>query len=202
MLKINNTTKFLVVFGIVFIIFNLYLIEIIRNEETNKTELNSKINILQKKIQILSDANKNFEKDVETIKESIQEGKEKIEINRKMIERKNEERLIKKENEVETKKEHHSDKLIIHLIPHCHLDAGWLKTVEEYYQAEVKSIINTLIPALESHPERRFVWVEIGFLNRWWGESSEEDHQRFIKLIKNGQIELIMGGNHQNIKKN
>ncbi len=42
-----------------------------------------------------------------------------------------------------------SKDIIIHAIPHTHLDAGWIETFETYYQSSVLKIIESLLPALE-----------------------------------------------------
>ena len=46
---------------------------------------------------------------------------------------------------------------------HTHDDVGWIKTVDEYYTSTVQYILNTVIPELEAHPERRFIYVETAF---------------------------------------
>lgn len=53
---------------------------------------------------------------------------------------------------------------------------GWLKTVDEYYMGSNKSIasaggvqyiLDSVIPALLANPERRFIYVEIAFFERF-----------------------------------
>ena len=230
----NNITKFLIAFGIMFILFNIYLIEKVGSEESVEFDLKSKINILENQNKLLSNTKRDQEIQIANLKESLDKERAEYESERQSERIKEKEELKKKspqknnnreEKKPELKKveklefpspvinqnqkkdesidsaisdDKNSNKLVIHLIPHCHLDAGWLSTMEEYYQKEVKSIINTLIPALESHPDRRFVWVEISYLNRWWIESSKDDQQRFVNLVKSGQIELVMGGKKKN----
>jgi lysosomal alpha-mannosidase len=92
--------------------------------------------------------------------------------------------------------------LTIHVIAHTHDDVGWLKTVDEYYYgannsiqtAGVQYILDSVIPALEANPARRFIYVEIAFFSRWWYEQSAAMQQRVRTLIANGQLEFVNGG--------
>ena len=86
------------------------------------------------------------------------------------------------------------NKTIIHIVPHAHLEAGRLMSMERKYRHEVKPMIDTLISALEQNRDRKFSWVEVVFLERWWREAREKEKERFIALCKRGQIELTMGG--------
>jgi alpha-mannosidase len=61
----------------------------------------------------------------------------------------------------------------VHILPHTHLDAGWKHSFEEYYQLEVKDILNSVVESLSNNPELKFNWSEIGFLHRWWIDQSE-----------------------------
>ena len=54
--------------------------------------------------------------------------------------------------------------IMIHAIPHTHLDAGWIENIETYYNNYVVEIFRTLIPELEANPHYRFNWAEVGYL--------------------------------------
>eukprot|EP01094_Clydonella_sp_ATCC50884_P021850 TRINITY_DN4897_c0_g1_i1.p1 TRINITY_DN4897_c0_g1~~TRINITY_DN4897_c0_g1_i1.p1 ORF type:complete len:911 (-),score=282.99 TRINITY_DN4897_c0_g1_i1:51-2708(-) len=84
--------------------------------------------------------------------------------------------------------------LDVYVVAHTHCDPGWLSTMEEYYRKDVKHILDTVVVALEKNPSRRFSWVEVSFLERWWRDQGESMRQRFRALVKSGQIELLMGG--------
>lgn len=86
------------------------------------------------------------------------------------------------------------NRITVHLIPHSHLDPGWLLTMENYYQEKVKNILDTLIPALEKNKSRKFGWAEICYLERWWRDAKIEQRNKFRKLHERGQIEFLMGG--------
>lgn len=83
----------------------------------------------------------------------------------------------------------------VFLVPHSHCDAGWLKTFDEYYNDQVVHIIDTMIDALHKKPNRKFGWVEIGFLQKWWNSVSTDKQNLFRSLILDSkQLEIVMGG--------
>ncbi|KAK3085809.1 hypothetical protein FSP39_008930 [Pinctada imbricata] len=90
----------------------------------------------------------------------------------------------------------------VHLVPHTHDDVGWLKTVDQYFygdkndiqEAGVQYILDSVIPELEKDPNKRFIYVEIGFFSRWWKEQSDTVKQRVRKLVDEGRLEFILGG--------
>ena len=55
-------------------------------------------------------------------------------------------------------------KLVIHVLPHTHLDAGWIETFDNYYKLYVSKILESLIPELEANPDYKFNWAEVGYL--------------------------------------
>ncbi|MCP9262966.1 MA2B1 [Dirofilaria immitis] len=81
------------------------------------------------------------------------------------------------------------DVLNVHLICHTHDDAGWIKTIDQYYYgckllidwtefkiisnsekkaiAGVQYILNTVMDELERDESKRFAWCETSFLWRW-----------------------------------
>uniref|UniRef100_S4RY66 Alpha-mannosidase n=1 Tax=Petromyzon marinus TaxID=7757 RepID=S4RY66_PETMA len=96
----------------------------------------------------------------------------------------------------------HPDMINVHFVPHTHDDVGWLKTVDEYYYGEkndiqhagVQYILDSVIPALEQNPSRRFIYVEMAFLKRWWKQQGEAMRRRVRALISQGRLEIINGG--------
>lgn len=89
-----------------------------------------------------------------------------------------------------------------HIIAHTHDDVGWLKTPDEYFyganqsiqRAGVQYILDSVIRELSSHPDRKFMYVEIGFFWRWWNEQSEEKKTEVRRLVKTGQLEFVNAG--------
>ena len=45
---------------------------------------------------------------------------------------------------------------------------GYLSTVDEYYESNVRHILTTVVAELEKNPERKFTYVEIAFFQMWW----------------------------------
>ena len=42
--------------------------------------------------------------------------------------------------------------ITIHALPHTHLDAGWIHTIDYYFENHVLDIFKTVIPELEQNP--------------------------------------------------
>ncbi|KAL8544290.1 hypothetical protein ACS0TY_004722 [Phlomoides rotata] len=93
------------------------------------------------------------------------------------------------------------DKLNVHLVPHTHDDVGWLKTVDQYYVGSnnsiqgacVQNVLDSLIPALIADKNRKFIYVEQAFFQRWWGDQSDTIQQIVRQLVSSGQLEFING---------
>ncbi|XP_068664658.1 alpha-mannosidase At3g26720-like [Aristolochia californica] len=93
-------------------------------------------------------------------------------------------------------------KINVHLVPHTHDDVGWLKTVDQYYVganntirgACVQNILDSFVPALLADRNRKFIYVEIAFFQRWWREQSEKIQTIVKELVSSGQLEFINGG--------
>lgn len=47
---------------------------------------------------------------------------------------------------------------------------------------------------LALNPSKRFIYVEMGFFERWWNEQTEETQDTVKKLVKEGTLEFINGG--------
>ncbi|KAH6760034.1 Glycosyl hydrolase family 38 protein [Perilla frutescens var. frutescens] len=93
-------------------------------------------------------------------------------------------------------------KLNVHLVPHSHDDVGWLKTVDQYYVGSnntiqgacVENVLDSVVVALLRDPNRKFIFAEMAFFTRWWGEQSPEIQQVVRKLVDAGQLEFVNGG--------
>ncbi|PRQ54349.1 putative alpha-mannosidase [Rosa chinensis] len=94
------------------------------------------------------------------------------------------------------------EKLNVHLVPHSHDDVGWLKTVDQYYVgannsirgACVQNVIDSVISALLEDKNRKFIYVEIAFFQRWWRQQSPAMKIKVKDLVTSGQLEFINGG--------
>ncbi|XP_023924146.1 alpha-mannosidase At3g26720 [Quercus suber] len=94
------------------------------------------------------------------------------------------------------------DKINVHLVPHSHDDVGWLKTVDQYYVgannsirgACVQNVLDSVISALLDDSNRKFIYVEMAFFERWWRQQSEGRKAKVKELVNSGQLEFINGG--------
>ena len=92
--------------------------------------------------------------------------------------------------------------LNVHIVPHTHDDVGWLKTVDEYYtgqnnsiqHAGVRYILDSVIRSLAEDPERKFVYAEQAFFQRWWAQQAAEVQALTRRLVRAGQLQFINGG--------
>ena len=88
----------------------------------------------------------------------------------------------------------HSQRLNVVIVPYSHVDAGWLRTVEEYYVNHVKGILNNMVVKLSMYEEMKFVWAETVFLSMWWNELDDDVKHKTRLLIERGQLEIVLGG--------
>lgn len=86
------------------------------------------------------------------------------------------------------------EKINIIILPHSHVDAGWLQTVEEYYVNHVKGILNNMVKKLSTYKDMTFVWAETVFLSMWWNELDDDVKHQVRRLIQRGQLEIALGG--------
>ena len=84
--------------------------------------------------------------------------------------------------------------LTVHLVCHSHDDVGWQITVDEYYTREVRFILNTVTASLAANPQRKFMYVEQAFFQRWWREQNDTGRQLAQRLVAAGQLEFVNGG--------
>ena len=84
--------------------------------------------------------------------------------------------------------------LEVHLVPHTHLDPGWLDTFEGYYKKDVRQILMAVLAALYADANRTFVWSETSFLHRYYQEISVRARARLRGLVQSGRLEIVGGG--------
>ena len=93
-------------------------------------------------------------------------------------------------------------RLRVHIVPHTHDDSGWLKTVNQYYwgdrqgiqSAGVQYILDSVVQALVSNPERRFTYAEMSFFSMWWKQQDESMRDTVRRLVKEGRLNFVNGG--------
>jgi lysosomal alpha-mannosidase len=94
--------------------------------------------------------------------------------------------------------------LTVHIVPHSHDDAGWLWTMEEYFEGKgdcpyrVKSILDNFVVSLSKtkklERERTFIYVEMAFFIKWYKEQEPKTKDKVKKLIRREKFEFINGG--------
>ncbi|GBG31498.1 Alpha-mannosidase [Hondaea fermentalgiana] len=88
----------------------------------------------------------------------------------------------------------HDDKIQVHVISHTHDDTGWLLTVDQYFEEEVRYILNTVVDNLERNPARKFNYVEMAFFSRWWDEQTPVRRDAVRRLVKEKRLQFLNGG--------
>ncbi|CAJ1787393.1 unnamed protein product [Sphenostylis stenocarpa] len=94
------------------------------------------------------------------------------------------------------------DKINVHMVPHSHDDVGWLKTVDQYFVgannsirgACVQNVLDSVISSLLEDKNRKFIYVEMAFFQRWWRQQSKAMKIKVKELVNAGQLEFINGG--------
>ena len=83
----------------------------------------------------------------------------------------------------------------MHFVPHSHMDAGWLKTYDRYFNDEVKIIFSSVFKRLETNEEYTYTVGDIAFFRRYWEDVAlPEDREKIKQFAKNGQLEFVHGG--------
>ncbi|KAJ0040652.1 hypothetical protein Pint_28465 [Pistacia integerrima] len=96
-------------------------------------------------------------------------------------------------------------KLNVHLVAHSHDDVGWLKTVDQYFVGSnnsiqgacVENVLDSVVEALLRDPNRKFVFAEMAFFQRWWVEQSPEIQEQVRKLVDGGRLEFVYAAGWQ-----
>ena len=83
-------------------------------------------------------------------------------------------------------------KVNVHLVLHTHDDTGWQITVDQYF-SKCYYVIDTVVSQLQKDPNRKFMYVEVDFLQDG-GISKSEKKDIARELVKNKQLEFINGG--------
>ncbi|KAL0228322.1 hypothetical protein RCL1_004465 [Eukaryota sp. TZLM3-RCL] len=81
-------------------------------------------------------------------------------------------------------------KLTVHLIPHSHIDHGWIKTVDDYFE-DVSEILDSIIVALQSNHNRTFIWSEVYYFKQWYSHLNSSCQQIVKDLIHQEQLIFV-----------
>ncbi|KAG2372905.1 hypothetical protein C9374_013027 [Naegleria lovaniensis] len=86
-----------------------------------------------------------------------------------------------------------SSQLRVFIIPHSHIDQGWLRTVREY-QSETFLILDSIIEQLIARPHAKFVWGDVLYFKEWFEQQPATRQQLVKKMIKQNRFEFVGGG--------
>ena len=84
--------------------------------------------------------------------------------------------------------------LTVIILPHSHVDPGWVETLDDYYNTKVKKILDNMVRKLHLYEDMTFIWAEIVFFSRWYEELSEIQQDQVRLLVKSGRLEFVSGG--------
>lgn len=81
------------------------------------------------------------------------------------------------------------------VIPHSHMDVGWVYTIQESMHAYAANVYSTVTEELSKVKERRFIAVEQEFFRLWWDTVASDTHKKQVRqLVNEGRLEFIIGG--------
>eukprot|EP01132_Coremiostelium_polycephalum_P009271 gene9271-11363_t len=81
----------------------------------------------------------------------------------------------------------------IHVVPFSILST-LDETQDEYYESTAKNIISNLITVLNQNSNRKIIWPEVFYFEKWWNQQSSTLQSSVKQLVRNGQIEFVNGG--------
>ncbi|KAG7241608.1 hypothetical protein INR49_025528 [Caranx melampygus] len=80
------------------------------------------------------------------------------------------------------------------VIPHSHMDVGWVYTIQESMHAYAANVYTTVTEELVKAKDRRFIAVEQEFFRLWWDTVATNTHKKQVQqLVKEGRLEFIIG---------
>lgn len=94
----------------------------------------------------------------------------------------------------EIKKSENLKHLTVVLVPFSHADPGYGLTLEQYYNQMTHDTLNNMVIKLLQYPNMTFQWAETVFLARWFEDLDDTGKENVKNLIKNGQLEIVLGG--------
>lgn len=81
------------------------------------------------------------------------------------------------------------------MIPHSHLDAGWLNSADGYFNSRVRYIFDAVIDELIKHEEYTYTVGDIYFFRRWYRSKDLQMQSQVKRLVQiTEQLEFVHGG--------
>jgi hypothetical protein len=87
-----------------------------------------------------------------------------------------------------------AQKLNIWVLPHSHMDPGWVRTSDQYFEFFVNDAYTTAVAALAANPARKFQAVEMIYFSKWYDAASPAQRAQAQALVQNGQLQFAVGG--------
>ncbi|XP_069925663.1 epididymis-specific alpha-mannosidase isoform X3 [Oryctolagus cuniculus] len=85
--------------------------------------------------------------------------------------------------------------LRVFVVPHSHMDVGWVYTVEESLRAYAANVYSTVVEELAHGQQRKFIAVEQEFFRLWWDSIASDRQKRQVRqLLQEGRLEFVLGG--------
>ncbi|NXG03898.1 ASTER protein, partial [Sakesphorus luctuosus] len=60
----------------------------------------------------------------------------------------------------------------------------WVRNKDQH--AGVQYILDSVVAELGADPSRRFIYAEVAFLSRWWGQQDKATRRRVQELVQEG----------------
>ncbi|KAM0052728.1 putative mannosyl-oligosaccharide 1,3-1,6-alpha-mannosidase [Helianthus debilis subsp. tardiflorus] len=64
----------------------------------------------------------------------------------------------------------------------------------QYHDRHSKHILDTIVETLLKDERRKFIWKEMSYLERWWRDAPDAKKEALVRLLQNGQLEIVGGG--------
>nr|XP_023692209.1 epididymis-specific alpha-mannosidase isoform X1 [Paramormyrops kingsleyae] len=88
-----------------------------------------------------------------------------------------------------------ADPIQAFVIPHSHMDVGWVYTVQESMRAYAVNVYDSVVEELSRAKHRKFIAVEQEFFRLWWDSAATKEHKQQVRqLLTEGRLEFIIGG--------
>ncbi|KAM6949540.1 epididymis-specific alpha-mannosidase [Aplochiton taeniatus] len=82
-----------------------------------------------------------------------------------------------------------------YVIPHSHMDVGWVYTIQESMHAYAANVYSSVTEELSKVKHRKFIAVEQEFFRLWWDSVATDNHKKQVRqLLKEGRLEFVIGG--------
>ncbi|XP_048067907.1 epididymis-specific alpha-mannosidase-like [Ursus arctos] len=83
----------------------------------------------------------------------------------------------------------------VFVVPHSHMDVGWLYTVQESLRAYAANVYTSVVEELTLRKHRRFIAVEQEYFRLWWdGIASDRQKRQVHHLLATRRLEFVIGG--------